>query len=509
MLLDADVLLRTLAGSIAVVTILGFGVAAAFRATFPYPLEVQEDTAVQVLRRLAEGQPIYAEPTLDYVAAVYPPLYFQLSYIVAQVAGVGMLPLRLVSLMASLGALALVYALVRRETGIAALGLVGAGVFAASTELSLHSLDLARVDALGVFLILGALFAMRSADLGTQHESYLAGISGLCAGLAVATKQPNATVAALLLAYAAWSPWARLAPFAAMLVLGAATPIGLAYMQSGEWTRFFLIDLVRQHGFDDQHISNFWSVSVFPRFTLPLVLGPLFLMGRAAARQFRTVVFYGLATVGLVALAWGGWANQDSSANVYEPAFAILSILFALGIAEALHLLRWPRPGPDLIRRYFMALALAQFAILGYNPRSTIPPRSDIWAGDRLTAQIAALPGRVFAPRFGEWSLRAGKGSQPSVSGIMELAGSYGGQSLPPGQAYLDQLSASLVHRDFNYVLWERQSEAFALKNRIEAAGYVDIGPLFPANDLFDQWKTSYTPDVEVYIPKERVSGAS
>src|SRR5262249_5935971 len=159
----------------------------------------------------------------------------------------------------------------------------------------------------------------------------------------------NALVAGLLLAYAAWSPRARLAPFAILLVLGVATPIALAFVQSGEWTRFFLIDLVRQHGFDDQHISNFWAVALFARVTLPLALGPLFLVGRAAARQFRTVVFYGFALVGFVGLAWGGWANQDSSANVFEPAFAILSILFALGIAEALRLLQRQGPGPDLV----------------------------------------------------------------------------------------------------------------------------------------------------------------
>jgi hypothetical protein len=81
---EPDAALPKLAAAFAVLTIVGFAVAAIFRATFPYPFEVQEDTSVQLVRRLAEGQPMYAQPTLEYVAAVYAPLYFQLSAIVAR-----------------------------------------------------------------------------------------------------------------------------------------------------------------------------------------------------------------------------------------------------------------------------------------------------------------------------------------------------------------------------------------------------------------------------------------
>jgi hypothetical protein len=334
----------------------------------------------------------------------------------------------------------------------------------------------------------------------------LAALSGACAGLAVAAKQPNVAFGLFLLAYAAWSPRLRLAPYAIAFVLGAGIPLMMVYAQSGEWARFYLLDLPRQHGFDERHIGNFWTSNVLPRFTLPLVIGPLFLIARALARQWRTAIFYFGSTIVLVSIAWVGWANRDSNVNVYEPAFASLSILFGLGIAAAVSLLNQPAFGPRLMRFYIVGLAIAQFAILGYNPRATIPPRSDIWAGDRLTATISTLPGRVYAPQFGEWSIRAGKGPQPTVSGAMELAGSFGGQSLPPGRSWFTELNTALTQREYDYVLWQPQSDAFALQSVIEAAGYINMGPLFPSDDVFNQWKSSITPDIEVYVPRERAS---
>ena len=64
--------------------------------------------------------------------------------------------------------------------------------------------------------------------------------------------------------------------------------------------------------------GNFWTLDIFPRFTLPLVIGPLFLVARAARRQFRALGFYTLATGLMVLLAWAGWANRGAGFNVYE-----------------------------------------------------------------------------------------------------------------------------------------------------------------------------------------------
>src|SRR5205814_2363718 len=204
---------------------------------------------------------------------------------VALITGPSYLPLRLVSLVASLCSAALMYFLVRRETASRAIGLVSAGLFVGTTSLALRTLDLGRVDAFGVCLLLGAIYAMRTADFSPDNQTPLSAVAGVLAGLAVLTKQTDALVAAALLAYAAIWPRRRLVPNA--LALSASVGVGLVvvYAQSGDWARVYLFDLPRLHDFDPKHLANFWSAEILPQFTLPLVLGPLVFVGQALRRD--------------------------------------------------------------------------------------------------------------------------------------------------------------------------------------------------------------------------------
>ena len=479
------------------VYVLGFTVAGAFRLVYPYPLEIIEGASLSVVRHLLQGQPAYGPPTLEFVPLVYGPLYFWVAALVARVVGADFVALRLVSLLASLGSAALVYALVRREVASRPLGLVAAGIFVGSTPFAIGTLDLGRVDALGLFFVLAALYVMRSADF-SRRAIWLSAASGALAGLAIVTKQTQAAVVVAVLVYAMRWPRQRLAPYA----VGLATVLGIVLLvvglQSGGWAWFYLVDLPRRHHLQDQYLLNFWPADILPRFTLPLTLGPMFFVARAARRDTRAVVFYALALISLLATAWVARLNLLASYNVLAPAFAILAIMFGLGVGAFLELLaRAP-----WVRGYLLGLCLGQLLILGYNPRLSVPYRSDGWAGDRLVAGIGALPGRVFAPDYGEFAARAGKGDQPYTAGPMELVGGFGGGMTPIGDEYVAQLNAALRQHQYDYVLLEPQSNAFYLKGAVEGSGYVDAGPLFPPGDQFYLWKTALTPDAHLYVPR-------
>jgi hypothetical protein len=79
----------------------------------------------------------------------------------ASVIGVGFFPLRLVSFLASLGCFAILFAFVRKETNSMALGLLSAGLFAATFRVGGAWLDIARVDSLFLLFLLSSLFALR------------------------------------------------------------------------------------------------------------------------------------------------------------------------------------------------------------------------------------------------------------------------------------------------------------------------------------------------------------
>ena len=87
------------------------------RMGYPYELEWMESGLVDGVGRILDGAPLYVEPSVEFIPFAYPPLYHWLSAAVASITGLSYLPLRLVSLLSSLGSLLLIHALVRRETG--------------------------------------------------------------------------------------------------------------------------------------------------------------------------------------------------------------------------------------------------------------------------------------------------------------------------------------------------------------------------------------------------------
>ena len=252
----------------AVFTTVGFVVAAYFRITFAYPMWVMETPAMQAIRRIVEGQPLYAQPTLDYVAPIYAPLFFYLSALVTHVVGVNLAAPRLVSLVASLGAAVLVGYLVWGETRRMLLALVGAGLFISTTTLSSLSLDLARVDPLCLFLLLAAIATARAAQrqhAQTARAVWLNLASGVLTGLAILTKQTAFTMALPLLVVAVLDRRWRSA-LAYLIGVVATTSLGalLLYAQVGSWVEYFLVRLPRQHSLSLDQVGVFWSQKLLP-----------------------------------------------------------------------------------------------------------------------------------------------------------------------------------------------------------------------------------------------------
>ena len=155
-------------------TIVGFVVAAYFRITFAYPMWVMETPAMQAMRRILNGQPLYAPPSLEYVAPVYAPLYFYVSAARRLPwVGVDLAAPRLVSLLAFRSDRRRSSAsLVWSESRCALVGLVAGGMFISTTSLSSYSLDLARVDPLCLVWLLAAIATARaaSASHGTRRR---------------------------------------------------------------------------------------------------------------------------------------------------------------------------------------------------------------------------------------------------------------------------------------------------------------------------------------------------
>jgi 4-amino-4-deoxy-L-arabinose transferase-like glycosyltransferase len=128
-------MLRALLVAAAGAHLAAFLFVAVARLIYPYELEWVEGGLADEVLAILRGQAPYARPSLHPVAFIYPPLYFYASAAVAALIGPGFLPLRLVSLAATLACFGLIYALVRQGGGGRAAGLVAAGLFAATFKI--------------------------------------------------------------------------------------------------------------------------------------------------------------------------------------------------------------------------------------------------------------------------------------------------------------------------------------------------------------------------------------
>ena len=73
------------------------------RVAYPYEIEWMEGGVLAHVARILRGQPLYARPTLEFTPFLYPPLYYAVSAAVAKLVGLSLVPLRLVSVVATLG----------------------------------------------------------------------------------------------------------------------------------------------------------------------------------------------------------------------------------------------------------------------------------------------------------------------------------------------------------------------------------------------------------------------
>jgi 4-amino-4-deoxy-L-arabinose transferase-like glycosyltransferase len=485
--------------------LVGLLAAAALRLPFPYPLDGMEDSTLQMLRRIAAGQPPYVAPTLEFVPVLYAPLYYYVSALVALATGPSLIAPRLVSLLATCVSLILLYRLVARETSSRVLGLVSAATFAGSTSLSGTVFDLARIDALATCWTVSSVYALRSADCSEDRASarWLTVAGGVFAVLAACTKQTHAVVALAATAYVALVARERLLPLLAAVAISLAVVLVSTRALAGDWAAYYIFDLPRLHALDPDQLLGFWHSMILPRFSAPLVVGPLFLVGCLLRRDWRALACFGIFGATLLGLAWGGWANRGGSFNVLLPGYAGLSMLFGLGVWELRRLLQ-PAATAWVAGVYAMALCLAQLVVVAYNPLSTMPPRSEAWAGNRLSATIAALPGEVYAPRFTAWALAAGRPDQPNLVTVAEIMGEYSDGATPAGDAWRSALRDALADRRYDYVLWDPQEDRSEIFFALRGTDYVDVGPLFEPEDDFNGWKSRLTPDVHVWVPRER-----
>lgn len=379
-----------------------YAVVAVLRARYPFELEWMEGATLEHVRRVLAGLPLYAQPSLDFVAFTYPPLYYYSAAAASWLLGDGFLALRAVSIGASVVSLFLIYALVRGESSRLP-ALVAAGLFAATYPLSGAWLDVGRVDSLYLCLAL----ATGAVVVRATTPAHFA-LGGLVAALALLAKQP---IVVSLVPIAPYLLLKRPRGFMYFLVTAVVTGGGVQWYldaRSDGWFTYYVYELPRLRmaisSQADRAVTFLWDDMARPLapLWLGLAVGAVALArGRRASpapdgqeRRIRLVLF-ALGLIGsscLARLEGGAWTNA------LLPAHAAVAMLFGLAARVSSSAL-------------VPLAAVAQFAFLAYDPRPLVPTARDAATGRAITARVAQLDDGVLVLDHGYLASAAGKRS--------------------------------------------------------------------------------------------------
>ena len=429
---------------------------AALRVPYAFELHVTEGSLLDQVRRLVDGQPLYAAPTLVYVPNIYPPFYFYLSALFSLVLGVSFTPLRVVSFLSSLGCAAAIFATVRGETRRLSAAWLAVALFFAMFRVSGAWYDNARVDTLALFLSLALVYLAR-------FQAGLRGtvLAGLVAALALETKQTTILlVAAVGLYLLLVGRWRRLLAFA----LPLAAVVGAAYawfgLTSGGWYQYYVFFLPSRHTLASDAAARFWSSDVMPQMGIAALVASLVPVFLAAESRRRELLFYSLVGAALVVSAWSGRAVHGGYLNALFPLCGALAIFFGIALDRVLAFVRSVRPGRRvLLECYVLLVVIGQFALLYYDPRPQFPRAKDTAAGQYLVQTIRSIPGEVLIPEHGYLAAMAGKQSTAHGGALAELYGEYGGAETPEGTRLRQELLQALAEKRYGAVILDESDD--------------------------------------------------
>jgi hypothetical protein len=451
-----------------------WGIVAANRLAHPFELDKMEGGTVDHVVRVLAGLPLYVAPSPDFVPYSYTPLFPWVAALVASLTGPGFLPLRVVSIVASVGAIVLVAAIVRRETRDALAAALAAGLFVALFPRGGGWLDVGRVDSLFLALLLASIWLLRGPGGGTRRL-----VAGILLGLAFLTKQTALPLLVPCTLYVA----VRSRREAAVFALVALAMIGVACAAldhaSDSWFRFYTFTLQSRIPILPGMIPHYVLEDLWRPLAVALLLGGLHVLVLAASRAVPELAFHVLVGGGVLATIWLARISFGAYDNVLLPAHAVVSIGFGLGFASAHRLARSAGPLAPALGCFVALAAGAQLASQAYDPRRFVPSPADRAAGERLVALLRGIDGPVLVAHHGWLATLAGKPAHAHGVAISDLVLRDAGG--PAESAFSGAMRRDLLARRWSAVLTDTE---WWYDAELEAA-YVRSGPVLDDPNVF------------------------
>ncbi len=454
-----------------------FLVLAAIRIPYPFELEWMEGSTVDHVIRVATGLPLYCEPSLDFIPFRYAPLYYYVSAAVSAITGVGFVPLRLVSMLATIGCFVMIFLLVRRETESWFLGLLASGFFAATYPISGTWFDLGRVDMLFMLLLLAGLYVIRF------HISLRSAIlAGVLMSLCFLTKQlALMIVLPLLLYYLLIDRRLGTIFVCTMTFLIVGSSLVLEAFYDG-WYYFYVFGMGKSISYSGTLLGRLWPfarVFVFNPFKIASLLGLFFLLWQLfRGRTLRARLFYAAAFVGMMGAAFLTRISAGAFHHNLIPGHAIMAILFALG-AHALVCVA--NQGGGLLKRAakpaVYSICLVQLVAIWYSSEKLLPTEADRQAGHEFVELLRSFDGEVMVPFHGYIPTFAGKKIHANRMALVDVERRTKGR---PREKLRSEIRQAFQTKRWSAIILDHTW------HEMEREGhYVSTGPVFEDTTVF------------------------
>ncbi len=448
------------------------------RVDFPFDVEWAEGAALNQVNRILSGNALYEKPTIYFAPLVYTPFYYYVSAAVALFTKNILLSLRLVSVISSFGSVAVIYWLVKRETGNGFAGWLSGILFLACFELSNGFYDLARVDSFYILITLLVLAAILTA----KKKAGLAA-SGILFAIAFFTKQSVLIIFFPLIIYFVFLDLKRTWIFLITAVIGIGIPILIINTTSNGWFGYYIFLLPKEHGYSIIDVINFWVGDTLRPLGIAagfLILNflPKNVMHRKGENQrkkavskdmdidlvpakfdlnnFNANIIYLLFVVGAFLAAWITRSSNGGGSNNSMSAYAGMAIMFGLGYDLALRHLRKVSLGGIIPQVYISALVVIQLISLTYNPFNYIPTKADKTANLMLLELISESPGEVLIPYRSHLPGLVNKEVHIHVVNLFEITGYFQGEILSEGDEIINEIRGGICEQEYAVIILDQ-----------------------------------------------------
>jgi hypothetical protein len=394
--------------------ILAFTVLSGIRLFYPYELEWIEGAMLDQMRWILQGQPLYGPPDIHFIPFAYTPLYFYLSAGLMKWIGTAFIAPRLISILSTLGCFLAIYVIVKKAAHHPLAGIIAAGIYAATFQLTGLWLDLAKVDSLFMLFVLLAYLTSRQ----SQNKLLLL-VSGVLFALAFFTKQLAFPLVLLLAPISLLTERGKTWPvWATTLVMVFGVYAGSDRLTGG-WFSFYTIRTILAH----PRVAGWWPFwqALLPRMWPLLLIAIILLSDRSYLSIHHSKVnlrerwnLYGFIAA-LILTSWSIYFKVWTYRNDLIPACAGLAILGGLAAGDLITRTQAnpsiEKRGPSFTHLLVVILLFAQFVTLIYNPKEVLPDDKIYRKSERIVQRLQSLPGEVLIFSHGTVAFLAGKTS--------------------------------------------------------------------------------------------------